>query len=80
MLSLLLLCIFLFLIFIRQIIYSIEFGDKFENKYLLEKFNLLLGPLIYLPIEFIVFLAMLVLIDQQNEFLIEDQILEMKEF
>ena len=53
-----------FLSFIRQIIYSIEYGGRLDKeKDLLKKFNLLLGPLIFLLTGFVVFLVMLILME-----------------
>ena len=69
-----------FLSFIRQIIYQIEFDAVYNEDDLLKKFNLLLGPLVYLSCEFVVFLFILVLLEitsylnicQTNNLLVED--------
>jgi len=50
-----------FLSFVRQVIYNVEYGPPFDEDDLLKKFNLLLGPLLFLSSEFVIFLVLLVL-------------------
>ncbi len=53
-----------FLSFIRQVIYQIEYGPKqYDGDDLLKKFNLILGPLVFLLIEFVIYLVLLLFME-----------------
>ena len=53
-----------FLSFIRRVIYQIEYGTKtYDEDDLLKKFNLILGPLVFLLIEFVIYFVLLLFME-----------------